>query len=99
MSENRLLQLILAPHVSEKTTNAAEQSRQVVFKVLRDATKTEIKAAVELLFNVKVDRVQTMNMKGKSKRRAGASFGRRPHWKKAYVALAPGHDIDFMGAE
>jgi large subunit ribosomal protein L23 len=91
------MQVILGPHVSEKSTAAAE-TKQVVFKVRRDATKAEIRNAIELLFEVKVARVSTTRIQGKSKR-FGARQGRRSDWKKAYVRLAPGHDIDFIGAE
>jgi len=96
MSRERLMKVLLAPHVSEKTTNAADTANQFVFKVMTDATKKEIKNAVELMFEVKVDSVNVMNMKGKTKGRAG---GRRAHWKKAYVKLEQGFDIDYMGAE
>ncbi len=98
MSQERLMKVILAPHVSEKTTRVADQANQVVFRVLPDASKTEIKKAVELMFEVKVDAVQVSNMKGKLKR-FGQSIGRRKNWKKAYVTLAEGQDIDFMGGE
>ena len=99
MSQERLMKIILAPHVSEKTTESADSANQFVFKVVTSATKKEIKSAVELLFEVKVDAVNVMNMKGKSKGRSGAGKGRRPDWKKAYVRLAEGFDIDHMGAE
>lgn len=98
MSQERLMKVLLAPHVSEKTTRVADQANQVVFKVLPDATKIEIKKAVELLFEVKVSSVQVSNMKGKLKR-FGQSIGRRKSWKKAYVTLAEGQDIDFIGGE
>ena len=94
----RLLQILLAPHVSEKTNRLAERHNQAVFKVLRDATKPEIKGAVETLFNVKVKGVTVLNIKGKRKR-FGAMQGRRSDWKKAYVSLEAGHEIDFMVAE
>ena len=92
----RLHQIILAPVVSEKSTRAAEKNNQAVFKVLRDARKPEIKAAVEKLFNVKVEGIRTLNVKGKTKR-FGASQGVRSDWKKAYVTLAEGQEIDFLG--
>ena len=98
MNQERLMKVLLAPHVSEKTTRAAEQGNQVVFRVLPDANKTEIKKAVELLFEVQVTSVQVANMKGKLKR-FGQSIGRRNNWKKAYVTLAEGQDIDFLGGE
>lgn len=91
----RLHKIILAPVVSEKSTRAAEKSNQAVFKVLRDARKPEIKQAVEKLFNVKVEGVRTLNVKGKSKR-FGAFSGVRSDWKKAYVTLAEGQEIDFL---
>jgi large subunit ribosomal protein L23 len=99
MSKDRLMKVLLAPHVSEKSTNAADSANQVVFKVTRDATKTEIKNAVEMLFEVKVDSVNVMNVKGKTKGRFGGNKGRRAHWRKAYVTLEQGFDIDFMSAE
>lgn len=93
MNQERLLQVILAPVVSEKSTMVAEKSQQVVLRVAANATKPEIKAAVELLFNVKVDGVSTLNVKGKSKR-FGRFVGKRKDWKKAYVSLAQGQEID-----
>ncbi|MBO9491025.1 50S ribosomal protein L23 [Endozoicomonas sp. G2_1] len=98
ISEERLLKVLLAPNISEKATVAAEANNTVVFKVATTATKAEIKAAVEKLFEVKVEGVRTLNVKGKAKR-TGARFGRRSDWKKAYVTLAEGSDIDFVGAE
>ena len=98
MSQERLLKILLAPHVSEKANRVTEQHNQVVFKVARDATKPEIKGAVEMLFNVKVKGVMVANVKGKRKR-FGAIQGRRSDWKKAYVALEAGHEIDFLVAE
>lgn len=96
MNEERLMTILLAPHVSEKASRIGDAHNQVVFKVARDATKPEIKSAVELLFEVEVERVTVANVKGKRKRFARMQ-GRRPHWKKAYVRLAPGHEIDFVG--
>lgn len=96
--QERLAQVLLGPHVSEKTTAAADANRQVVFKVRTDATKNEIRRAVEWLFEVKVDGVTVVRVPGKAKR-FGAVRGRRQAWKKAYVRLAPGHDIDFIGGE
>ncbi|AUH52702.1 50S ribosomal protein L23 [Chromobacterium sp. ATCC 53434] len=93
MNQERLLQVILAPIVSEKSTMIAEKNQQMAFRVAKDATKPEIKAAVELLFNVKVDGVSTVNVKGKVKR-FGRSIGRRSDWKKAYVSLVEGQEID-----
>ena len=97
-SKERLMQVLVAPHVSEKGARVAEQGNQIVFRVARDATKPEIKAAVELMFEVKVDAVQVVNVAGKAKRFGGRS-GRRSDWKKAYVKLAQGQTIDFAGAE
>ena len=95
-AEGRLAQVLVAPIVSEKATMAAEKHNQVLFKVLRDATKPEIKAAVELMFKVTVDSVQTVQHKGKVKR-FGKSIGRRDHVKKAYVCLAAGQELNFSG--
>ena len=89
--------VIKGPHLSEKSHMAAERN-QVVFKVRTDATKPEIKAAVELLFEVQVDNVQVMNYQGKIKSH-GQTKGRRASWKKAYVRLAEGSQIDFLGGE
>lgn len=94
-ASDRLHQVLVAPVISEKSTRAAEKSNQAVFKVLRDARKPEIKNAVEKLFNVKVEGVRTLNVKGKTKR-FGQSMGVRSDWKKAYVTLAEGQEIDFM---
>ena len=95
-AEGRLAQILVAPIVSEKATMAAEKHNQVLFKVLRDATKPEIKAAVELMFKVTVDSVQTVQHKGKTKRFA-KGVGRRDHVKKAYVCLAAGQELNFSG--
>jgi large subunit ribosomal protein L23 len=92
----RLAQVLVAPIVSEKATSVAEKHNQVLFKVLRDATKLEIKAAVESLFKVEVESVQTVVQKGKVKR-FGRSIGRRDHVKKAYVSLKPGQELNFSG--
>ena len=94
--ESRLAQILIAPIVSEKATMAAEKHNQVLFKVMRDATKHEIKAAVELMFKVTVDSVQTVQHKGKTKR-FGKGTGRRDHVKKAYVCLAAGQELNFSG--
>jgi len=98
MKEEKLFQVILAPHVSEKGTRTAEKHRQVVFEVRRDATKPEIKAAVEKMFNVQVDTVTVTNVRGKRKQ-TGRIAGRRQDWKKAYVTLKAGQDIDFLGQQ
>lgn len=96
MSRESLMNVLRSPHMSEKSTALAEGQKTFVFKVAADSCKATIKDAVELMFNVKVDAVRVMNVKGKTKGRAG---GRRPDWKKAYVALQAGHDIDFMRTE
>jgi large subunit ribosomal protein L23 len=94
--EGRLAQVLISPIVSEKATSVAEKHNQVLFKVLRDATKPEIKAAVELMFKVEVASVSTVTQKGKVKR-FGRSIGRRDHVKKAYVSLKPGQELNFSG--
>jgi large subunit ribosomal protein L23 len=98
MNQERLMKVLLEPVVSEKSTRVADRNRQFVFKVLKDASKPEVRKAVELMFDVKVDNVRIAVMRGKTKR-FGTSIGRRADWKKAYVTLAEGNDIDFMGAE
>ena len=95
MNQERLLQVLLAPQISEKATYLADKHEQVIFRVATDATKPEIKAAVELLFKVDVESVQVTNVKGKVKRFKGAT-GRRKGWKKAYVSLKPGQEINFV---
>lgn len=94
MNVERLHAIIVAPVVSEKSTRVLEAANQAVFKVLRDAQKPEIKAAVEAMFKVKVEGVRTLNVKGKAKG-GQKTPGRRPDWKKAYVTLAAGQQIDF----
>jgi large subunit ribosomal protein L23 len=96
--KERLMTVLLAPHVSEKSAIAAEKANQIVFRVRRDSTKPEIKAAVELMFEVKVDAVRVVNVAGKAKRFGGRP-GRRSDFKKAYVSLAEGQTIDFAGVE
>ena len=98
MNQERLMKVLIAPIVSEKSTRVADAHRQFVFKVVKDANKPDVRKAVELMFDVKVDAVQIANVRGKTKR-FGQSIGKRSDWKKAYVTLAEGHDIDFMGAE
>jgi len=98
MNQERLLDVLKSPHVSEKSTLVAERDNQVVFKVAVDATKLEIKKAVESLFEVDVESVQILNVKGKTKQQ-GAHTGRRVNWKKAYVSLKAGQEIDFLGTE
>ena len=95
MNQERLMQVLLAPQISEKATYVAEKHEQVIFRVASDATKPEIKAAVELLFKVNVESVQVANVKGKVKRFKGA-VGRRKGWKKAYVCLMAGQEINFI---
>jgi len=98
MNFDRAANILLSPHVTEKATLVGDTSNQFVFKVIQDANKGEIKHAVETMFNVEVDSVRTVNVKGKTKR-FGWRMGRRNNWKKAYVRLKPGHDIDFIGGE
>jgi large subunit ribosomal protein L23 len=94
INQNRLLQVLLAPQISEKATFIADKNEQVIFRVASDATKPEVKAAVELLFKVEVKSVQIANVKGKEKR-FGRFMGRRQGWKKAFVCLKPGQEINF----
>lgn len=94
MNQERILKVLKAPHVSEKATVLAETNNQFVFKVAVDATKREIKKAVETMFEVEVDSVRTLNVKGKTKR-FGMVQGKRANWKKAYISLKPGQDLDF----
>ena len=98
MNKERLMQVILAPVISEKSTFVADKHEQVIFKVVPNATKPEVKSAVELMFNVKVDSVQMLNVKGKTKR-FGRFMGSRKDWKKAYVSLQPGQEINFAAGE
>ena len=97
VSRSRMYEVIRAPLITEKTTNGSEHS-QVTFKVAADATKPEIRAAVEYLFEVKVEAVRVVNLPGKEKR-FGRSLGRRQDWKKAYVRLIAGQHIDMGGGE
>jgi len=97
--QQRLMQVILAPVISEKSTYVADKHNQIVFRVAQDATKPEIKAAVEFMFSTKdkkleVESVKVVNVRGKEKR-FGQTIGRRNHWKKAYVSLKPGQEINF----
>lgn len=96
--KERLMSVVIGPHLSEKSAAAGDRDKQVVFRVRRDSTKAEIRRAVEMLFEVKVEGVQTVSVKGKAKR-FGKTPGRRKDWKKAYVSLAEGSDINFMGTE
>jgi len=98
MNKNRLYQVLLAPRVTEKSTRVGEDANQYVFHVVDDASKSEVKGAVEMLFDVNVESVRIVNVKGKSK-----SFrmrpGKRSDWKKAYVRVQEGQVIDFLGGE
>ena len=98
MNEEKFFQVIVAPHVSEKSARLADKYRQIVLEVRPDASKPLIKQAVEKLFNVQVESVTVTNVKGKAKQTARRS-GRRKDWKKAYVRLKPGQDIDFLGQQ
>lgn len=97
-NQERLMQVLIAPQVSEKSTFVGEKNNQFIFRVMPDATKPEIKAAVELMFKVEVTSVQTSNVKGKEKR-FGRFVGRRRNWKKAFVSLKPGQEINFAGVD
>ncbi len=97
MNKARLMQVLLRPHVTEKAALIKENG-QVIFRVVSDATKSEVAKAVELMFDVKVKAVQVSNVKGKT-RKFRQIAGRRSDWKKAYVSLIEGHDIDFLSAQ
>ena len=98
MNRERIFQVLVGPHVSEKAAIVADSSNQYVFKVAADATKTEIRQSVEQLFKVKVDDVTTLKVKGKVKRNR-YGFSKKPKWKKAYVRLERGQEIDFASTE
>jgi len=98
MNTERILKIILGPHVTEKAAIVGESSNQYVFRVAADASKPEIKTAVEQLFEVEVDGVTVSNVKGKTKR-TGLRLGRRKNWKKAYVRVKDGQSIELMGGE
>jgi large subunit ribosomal protein L23 len=98
MKDEKLYQVILAPHISEKSTRIADKHHQFIFEVRCDASKPVIKQAVEKMFSVQVASVTVTNVRGKIKR-SGKTPGRRQDWKKAYVTLKPGQDIDFAGVE
>lgn len=98
MNQAQLMDVLIAPHVSEKSTLVADAHNQNIFKVRRDASKHDISRAVELMFDVKVESVSTLNMRGKQKRFAGRP-GRQNAWKKAYVTLAEGDEIDLLAGE
>ncbi len=97
VTESKLASVLLSPIVSEKSSVSADINKIFVFKVQKIATKKQIKSAVELMFSVEVDTVRVLNIKGKLKR-FGRSLGKRSDWKKAYVKLKQGHDIDFVRA-
>jgi len=97
-ASQRLMNVVLAPVISEKSTLVADKNRQYVFRVADGATKPEVKAAIELLFKTKVQSVTVLNVKGKEKR-FGRFMGRRRSWKKAYVRLAAGQEINFAATE
>ena len=97
MNQERVFKVLVGPHISEKASVLADGKSQFVFKVAVDATKLEIKKAVESLFSVKVDEVRTVNVQGKTKRTA-RGLGKRNDWKKAYIALQPGQDLDFASS-
>jgi large subunit ribosomal protein L23 len=98
MNQERVFQVLVGPHVSEKAAIAADANNQYVFRVAVDATKAEIKKSVEQLFKVKVDNVSTLRVKGKVKRNR-YGYSTKPTWKKAYVRLEQGQEIDFAVAE
>ncbi len=95
MNKARLYSVIVGPHVSEKTAMMADGNNQIAFKVAVDATKKEISQAVETLFDVKVEGLQVVNVKGKTKRTMRGKIRKKSNWKKAYVKLAQGQEIDF----
>ena len=96
IKNSQTLNAILAPQITEKATFIADKYNQVAFKVRKNATKDQVKQAIELMFKVEVTAVNLLNMKGKTKRR-GNNYGRRADWKKAYVSLKPGQEINFVG--
>jgi len=98
MNQERVFKVLLAPHITEKAAMASQSGNQVVFKVATTATKLEVKKAVEQLFSVQVEDVRVANVKGKT-RRTRTGLGRRSDWRKAYVRLADGQEIDFAVAE
>jgi len=98
VKEHELMTVLLEPHVSEKSANVADANNQIVFKVSPRANKTDIKQAVEMMFDVKVDKVNVLNNQGKRKQNKFGP-GKRKDWKKAYVSLAEGQDINFLGVE
>ncbi|MCY4265467.1 MAG: 50S ribosomal protein L23 [Gammaproteobacteria bacterium] len=99
MNTERLYSIIIAPHISEKTTLMSESANQHAFKVAIDASRDEIKSAVETIFNVAVKDIQVLNVKGKLKRTARNQLRRKKNWKKAYVRLEAGHEINIINNE
>lgn len=97
MNQEKLMNTLIAPRITEKSTLIGDKHNQYVFKVMKSASKQQIRDAVELMFKVEVDSVQVSNVKGKQKT-FKQTAGKRPDWKKAYVKLKPGFDIDFMGS-
>ncbi len=97
VNQLELMNVLVAPVISEKSTRLADTENCFVFKVRKDATKLQVKKAVELMFGVEVESVRTLNVRGKTKR-FGRILGKRPDWKKAYVRLKPGHEIDLSAA-
>lgn len=97
MNDVRIMKVLLGPHITEKAAVLGESSNQYVFRIAKDATKPEVKRAVEKLFEVEVDTVRVANVKGKTKR-SGARIGRRSDWKKAYVRVKAGQSIEFAGS-
>ncbi len=95
MNEERMYKVLLGAHISEKATVIADEANQFAFKVAKDATRPEIKEAVEKIYKVNVENVTVMNVKGKVKRSFRGISSRKPNWKKAYVRIAEGQDIDF----
>ena len=98
MNQEHLMNILIGPHTTEKSTRIGEKHNQYVFKVAKGATKPEVKAAVELMFNVKVEGVNLLNVKGKIKRFAQRE-GKRSDWKKAYIRLVKGEEIQFGEAQ
>jgi len=96
MNDQRIMNILLSPHVTEKAAIIGESSNQYIFRVVTDATKPEVKKAVEKMFEVEVDAVRVVNVKGKTKR-TGNRMGQRKNWKKAYVRVKAGQTIDFAG--
>ena len=94
---DKSLESVLSPHVTEKATMVADKLNQIIFKVRKDATKTQVKEAIETMFKVDVKAVNLLNVRGKTKRASRSTIGRRPDWKKAYVSIKAGQEINFTG--